>query len=47
MLSAIDAETLGAAARAGRLLARVRLTDPAGNPLCAQVRPPYVEWSAG
>ncbi|WP_369778185.1 DUF5990 family protein [Streptomyces sp. R33] len=30
----------------GRLLARLRLTDACGRPLCAQVRPPLVEWSA-
>jgi hypothetical protein len=29
-----------------RLVARVRLTGPRGNPICARVRPPYVEWSA-
>jgi hypothetical protein len=47
MLGAIDPDVVGAAARSGRLLARVRLTDPKGGPLCARVRPPYVEWSAG
>ena len=30
-----------------RLLARVRLTDARGNPVCARVRPPAVTWSAG
>jgi hypothetical protein len=43
----LDPDVVGAAARSGRLLARVRLTDPKGGPLCARVRPPYVEWSAG
>ena len=47
MLGAIDPDVVGAAARSGDLLARVRLTDPKGGPLCARVRPPYVEWSAG
>lgn len=47
MLGAIDPDVVGTAARSGRLLARVRLTDPKGEPLCARVRPPYVEWSAG
>ncbi|MDR2985088.1 MAG: DUF5990 family protein [Nocardiopsaceae bacterium] len=28
------------------LVARVRLTDGRGNPICARVRPPYIEWSA-
>ncbi|WP_141955994.1 DUF5990 family protein [Actinoallomurus bryophytorum] len=46
MLDAVDPDVAGAAARSGRLLARVRLTDPKGEPLCARVRPPYVEWSA-
>jgi hypothetical protein len=43
MLGAIDPDVVGSAARSGRLLARVRLTDPKGEPLCARVRPPYVE----
>jgi Family of unknown function (DUF5990) len=30
-----------------RLLARVRLTDARGNPVCARVRPPAITWSAG
>jgi Family of unknown function (DUF5990) len=29
-----------------RLVARVRLTGPRGNPICARVNPPYIEWSA-
>ena len=29
-----------------RLLARVRLTDARGNPVCARVRPPAITWSA-
>jgi hypothetical protein len=29
-----------------RLTARIRLTDPRGNPVCARVRPPVVTWSA-
>ena len=28
------------------LVARVRLTDARGNPICARVRPPDIEWSA-
>jgi hypothetical protein len=27
-----------------RLVARVRLTDAAGNPICARIRPPDVRW---
>ena len=33
------------AARHGRLLGRLGLTDAKGNPLCASVRPPSIEWS--
>ncbi|GEM_PF-393349 len=29
-----------------RLVARIRLTDPRGNPVCARVRPPALTWSA-
>ncbi|MFI8275109.1 DUF5990 family protein [Streptomyces sp. NPDC085929] len=46
MLDAVDPDTTAAALRCGRLLARLRLTDACGRPLCAQVRPPLVEWSA-
>ena len=28
------------------LVAKVRLTGPRGNPICARVRPPDIEWSA-
>ncbi|KIZ17555.1 DUF5990 family protein [Streptomyces natalensis] len=46
MLDAIDPDTAVAAMGSGRLLARLRLTDAKGRPLCAQVRPPLIEWSA-
>lgn len=36
-----------AAAGEGRLVARLGLTDPCGNPVCARVRPPAVAWSCG
>jgi len=29
-----------------RLVGRLRLTDPTGNPRCARVRPPDIAWSA-
>jgi hypothetical protein len=29
-----------------RLVARVRLTDAKGNPVCARLHPPYIAWSA-
>ncbi|GAA1298103.1 hypothetical protein Psi02_57830 [Planotetraspora silvatica] len=47
MLDAVDAETVDAAVRSGRLLGRLRLTDGKGEPLCAAVRPPRIEWTAG
>jgi hypothetical protein len=28
------------------LVGRLGLADPKGNPLCAAVRPPVIEWSA-
>jgi hypothetical protein len=30
-----------------RLIARIRLTDARGNPVCARLRPPAITWSAG
>jgi Family of unknown function (DUF5990) len=30
----------------GQLVARVRLTDSNGNPICARLRPPDINWSA-
>jgi hypothetical protein len=29
-----------------KLIARIRLTDARGNPICARVHPPYLTWSA-
>jgi hypothetical protein len=46
MLDAIAPETVDAARRSGRLVARLRLTDPKGHPVCAHVRPPRVDWTA-
>ncbi|MFE6686297.1 DUF5990 family protein [Streptomyces sp. NPDC057743] len=46
MLDAIAPDTVDAATRTGRLVGRLRLTDAKGHPLCAQVRPPLIEWSA-
>ncbi|GAA0596328.1 hypothetical protein GCM10010174_09470 [Kutzneria viridogrisea] len=46
MLDAVDPDLVRAAARSGQLVARLRLTDAKGHPLCAAVRPPLVEWSA-
>ncbi len=48
-LRLVDVEPglIGAAMRPGyRLVARIRLSGPGGNPVCARVNPPYLEWSA-
>ncbi len=45
MLDVVDAPTLRAARRSGTLVGRLGLTDARGNPLCAAVRPPAIEWS--
>lgn len=45
-LDAVSAEVLRSAAEQGTLVARVVLTDPKGNPTCASVAPPFIEWSA-
>jgi hypothetical protein len=43
---AIPAAVLDSAVSLGQLVGRLRLTDAKGNPLCAAVRPPLIEWSA-
>jgi hypothetical protein len=45
-LNAVPSDVLRAAAEAGVLVGRLGLTDAAGHPLCASVRPPLIEWSA-
>jgi Family of unknown function (DUF5990) len=45
-LDAIPAQVLRDAIDRGVLVGRVGLTDRKGNPLCAAVRPPTIEWSA-
>ncbi len=47
MLDAAPADTLRAAADSGVLIGRLGLTDAKGQPLCAAVRPPAIEWSVG
>ena len=43
----VDPSLIEEAMRPGRrLVARVRLTDAKGNPVCARVRPPALTWSA-
>jgi hypothetical protein len=44
-LDAIDADVIARARRSGQLVARLGLTD--ARPLCAGVRRPLIEWSAG
>jgi hypothetical protein len=46
MLDAVDLATLEAARKYGRLIARLKLTDDQGNPRCAAIRPPLIEWAA-
>ena len=45
-LDAIPAGVLERALDKGLLVGRLRLTDPKGNPLCAGVRSPVIQWSA-
>jgi hypothetical protein len=46
MLHAVDPATLEAARKYGRLIARLKLTDDQGNPRCAAIRPPLIDWAA-
>jgi Family of unknown function (DUF5990)/Domain of unknown function (DUF5655) len=42
----VDPELIEQALRPGHaLIARIRLTDANGNPICARVHPPYLTWS--
>jgi hypothetical protein len=42
----VDPELIEQALRPGhKLVARIRLTDAKGNPICARVHPPYLTWS--
>ena len=44
MFDGIPDEVLAAARTTGLLIGRLGLTDPKGNPTCAPVRPPLIEW---
>ena len=46
-LNAIPPAVIGSALGRGMLVGRLGLTDARGNPLCAAVRPPVIQWSAG
>jgi len=45
-LDAVPPAVIGRAVGQGLLIGRLGLTDRKGNPLCAAVRPPLIEWSA-
>jgi hypothetical protein len=45
-LDAIPQTVINNAVDLGLLVGRLGLTDGTGNPLCAAVRPPLIEWSA-
>jgi Family of unknown function (DUF5990) len=45
-LADVEPDTIAAADRAGHLIARLRLSDPEGHPVCARIRPPIIQWSA-
>lgn len=45
-LEAVPASVVELAMERGILVGRLGLTDSTGNPLCASVRPPMIEWSA-
>jgi hypothetical protein len=45
-LDAVPSAVLDSAGELGLLVGRLGLTDGRGNPLCASVRPPLIEWSA-
>jgi hypothetical protein len=45
-LDAIPPTVLDNAVDLGLLVGRLGLTDRKGNPLCAAVRPPAIQWSA-
>ena len=43
---AVSPELLRSAAEQGCLVCRVSLTDPKGNPVCASLGAPFIEWAA-
>ena len=46
MFDGIPAEVMAKAQTSGVLVGRLGLTDPKGNPTCAAVRPPLIEWTS-
>jgi hypothetical protein len=47
LLADVPDDVLAEAAESGRLVGRLGLTDAKGQPLCARVRPPVIDWSVG
>ena len=47
MLADVPDDVLAKAAAKGVLVGRLGLSDAKGQPLCAAVRPPSIEWSVG
>jgi hypothetical protein len=47
MLDGVPDDILAKAAKSGVLVGRLGLTDAKGQPLCAAVRPPAIDWSVG
>jgi hypothetical protein len=45
-LDTVPRAVLDQALELGLLVGRLGLTDPKGNPRCAAVRPPVIDWSA-
>ena len=46
-LDGVPSKVVASAVDHGLLVGRLGLTDHNGNPVCASVRPPLIEWSAG
>ena len=47
MLDGVPPGVLRRAVETGTLIGRMGLTDEKGNPSCAAMRPPLIEWTAG
>jgi hypothetical protein len=47
MFDGIPTDVMAEAQASGVLVGRLGLTDPKGNPTCAAVRPPLIEWMSG
>ncbi len=47
MLAGVPDDVVATAATKGMLVGRLGLTDAKGQPRCASVRPPMIDWSVG